>query len=265
MDMAEQAALVGRPERRAAPELPDPADVVEQRRGEQQVGAQPRVQLRGLARQRRHADRVLEQAARVGVVRLGGRQLPQRRRISASPRSRATTAARPGCETSPRGTRESRRARRRRGASAARGRPDRRRPPRPSGSRAAAGRRSSRRARARARRRPRQSARRAARRRSRSGPRSVRSGRRARAQVGRALPRRPPLLAGDRVDALDRAVGGQLGDRAHGTESRPQAVGTLAAMAVVKPFRALRYDEAVAGAARDARRAALRRDLARAA
>ena len=66
-------------------------------------------------------------------------------------------------------------------------------------------------------------------------------------QVRRALPRRPPLLAGDGVDAFDRAVGGQLGDGAHETESRPQAVGTLAAMAVVKPFRALRYDEAVAG------------------
>ena len=36
-------------------------------------------------------------------------------------------------------------------------------------------------------------------------------------------------------------------------------------MAVVKPFRALRYDEAQAGPLEDARRAALRRDLARAA
>jgi hypothetical protein len=34
-------------------------------------------------------------------------------------------------------------------------------------------------------------------------------------QVGRALPGRPPLLAGDRIDALDGPVGGQLGDGAH--------------------------------------------------
>ena len=42
-------------------------------------------------------------------------------------------------------------------------------------------------------------------------------------EVGRALPGRPPLLARDGVDALDRAVGGELGDRAHERESRAQA------------------------------------------
>ena len=78
MDVAEQPALLGRPEGRAAPELADASDVVQERRGEQQIGAEPRVELRRLARQRRDADGVLEQAARVGVMRLGGGQLPQR-------------------------------------------------------------------------------------------------------------------------------------------------------------------------------------------
>ena len=66
-------------------------------------------------------------------------------------------------------------------------------------------------------------------------------------EVRRALPRRPPLLSRDGVDALDRAVGSELGDGAHAVSLGRGRVGTLPAMAVVKPFRALRYDEAVAG------------------
>ena len=188
VDVAEQAALLGRPEGRAAAQLADAPDVVQQRRGEQQIGAQPRVELRGLARQRRDADRVLEQAARVGVMRLGGRQLPQRLPDLAvaeeAPDDRSQAGMR---QLRRRGTRGSRPARRRRGASAARGRPDPRRRPRPSGSRAGAGCRSSRRGRARARRRPRRSGRPAARRPSRSAPRSGRSSRPARAS-GTARP-----------------------------------------------------------------------------
>ena len=44
------------------------AEVVEQRRGQQQVLVQALVQRARLDRERRHGDRVLEQAAEVGVV-----------------------------------------------------------------------------------------------------------------------------------------------------------------------------------------------------
>ena len=157
------------------------ADVVHERRCQQQVAAQPRVQLRRLAAERRDADGVLEQAAGVRVVAVG------RGRVGASSGASASTArtvaARPGCETS--ATRNSRKpcsssvSRRAVGCQRRR---DRRRPPRASGRRAAAGRGTARRGRARARRRPRRSGRRAARRRSRRAPRSCPSGRRARAR-----------------------------------------------------------------------------------
>ena len=78
MDVAEQPPLLGRPEGRTAAQLADASDVVQKRRGEQEIGAEPGVELRRLARQRRDADGVLEQPARVGMVCLGGRQLPQR-------------------------------------------------------------------------------------------------------------------------------------------------------------------------------------------
>ena len=54
------------------------ADVVQERRREEQVGAQPRMELAQLAADRRDADRVLEQAARVVVVPVGrGRERAQ--------------------------------------------------------------------------------------------------------------------------------------------------------------------------------------------
>jgi hypothetical protein len=65
MNVAEQPALVGESERRPTVELPGAADVVQQRGGEQQVDAQPWMQLSCLAAERRHPDRVLEEAARV--------------------------------------------------------------------------------------------------------------------------------------------------------------------------------------------------------
>ena len=49
-------------------ELAGLADVVEERRRHQQVGVEPRMELAELADQRPHGDRVLEQAAEVGVV-----------------------------------------------------------------------------------------------------------------------------------------------------------------------------------------------------
>src|SRR5918996_3228492 len=81
MDVSQQATLLGRPERGAAAELANTTEVVKQCRGEQEVGAQARMELRGLATQRRHADRVLEEATRVAVVPVGAgcRERPQGR------------------------------------------------------------------------------------------------------------------------------------------------------------------------------------------
>src|SRR6476646_3956749 len=72
MDVAEQAALFRRFEDRSARQLSGAADVVEERRREKQVGAQPRMELRPLAADRRDADRVLEQSARIAVVAFDG-------------------------------------------------------------------------------------------------------------------------------------------------------------------------------------------------
>ena len=53
-------------------ELERAPDVVDERGGEHQLGAQPRMELRRLAAERRDADGVLEQPARVGVVVVDG-------------------------------------------------------------------------------------------------------------------------------------------------------------------------------------------------
>ena len=68
VDVAEQPSLGGLGERRGRPSSLRPADVVEQRRGAEQVGSETRVELAELAADRRHPDRVLEQAARVDVM-----------------------------------------------------------------------------------------------------------------------------------------------------------------------------------------------------
>ena len=74
MHVAEQAALLGRPEGRRTAQLAHAAQVVQERRGEQQVGAEARVELRGLAGEGRDADGVLEQAAGIRVMRLRRRE-----------------------------------------------------------------------------------------------------------------------------------------------------------------------------------------------
>ena len=76
MDVAQQPALVCRSERRARTELADPADVVQKRSGEHDVVTQSGMELRRLPAERRHADGVLEEATRVAVmpVRGGGGQ-----------------------------------------------------------------------------------------------------------------------------------------------------------------------------------------------
>ena len=73
VDVAEQATLGGGCEPGRGAELDRSPCVVDERRGEEKVGAQARVELRDLAADRRHADRVLEQPARVRVVGVGGR------------------------------------------------------------------------------------------------------------------------------------------------------------------------------------------------
>ena len=77
LDVAEQRALGRRTERRAASELAHPSDVVEQGGGEEEVGAEPLVELRRLAAERRDPDRVLQQPAGIPVVAVrarGGQQ-----------------------------------------------------------------------------------------------------------------------------------------------------------------------------------------------
>ena len=60
VDVTEQPALLGTAERGPALELERPAQVVEQRSRKHQIGAQTRMQLRGLAAQGRYPDGVLE-------------------------------------------------------------------------------------------------------------------------------------------------------------------------------------------------------------
>ena len=73
VDVTEQAAFLGLPERRAAGELSSSADVVEERRGEEEIGAQARMELRRLTTQCCDSDRVLEEAARVAVMSVPSR------------------------------------------------------------------------------------------------------------------------------------------------------------------------------------------------
>ena len=79
MHVAEEPALLGRPERRATTELADAPDVVQERGGQQEVVTEPGMQLCGLAAERRDSDRVLEQAAGVAVVPVcpGRRKRPE--------------------------------------------------------------------------------------------------------------------------------------------------------------------------------------------
>ena len=65
-------------------------------------------------------------------------------------------------------------------------------------------------------------------------------------EVARAVPRPQPLLARDRVDPFHGPVFLELCDGGHRREFRME-VGTVSSVAVVRPFRALRYDPAVAG------------------
>ena len=63
-------------------------------------------------------------------------------------------------------------------------------------------------------------------------------------EVRRAGASAPPLLLRHREHALDGPVLGELGDRGHVASLWRKRVGTLAAMADVQPFRAVRYSGA---------------------
>jgi hypothetical protein len=80
MHVAEELSLVRRQEERAAVELEKAADVVEKRGGHDQVASQALVELGDVAADGRDGNRMFEEAAGVGVmrVRCGGHH-PQAR------------------------------------------------------------------------------------------------------------------------------------------------------------------------------------------
>ena len=233
--MAEQASLLRRRERRArAPSSSVRPTSWSSAAASSRSAAQPRMELRGLAADRRDADRVLEQAARVAVVAVGGRgQLAQRRRGAARRRRSGRRAvARPGCAISP--ARNSRKpssssaSRRSAGASAA-----------GSVSAAVSSERTSSWSRSR-KRSTRPSTRTASPSAKRASSSSTSCQTRASmrplgstsssARYGAPAARPQPALARDRVDALDDPVLGEVGDgRSRGRSLGPSAGWYVAA------------------------------------
>lgn len=74
VDVSEQAPLVRLGEERTEVEFPNSADVVQERRRDEQVAPQPWVHGGGVPAESRHGDRVLEQPSRVAVVAVGRRR-----------------------------------------------------------------------------------------------------------------------------------------------------------------------------------------------
>ena len=69
--MSEEPTLLRLTKRGAGSELVDAADIVEERRGEQEIVSEARMKLRSLATQGRDADRVFEQPSRIAVMPVG--------------------------------------------------------------------------------------------------------------------------------------------------------------------------------------------------
>ena len=183
--MPEQPSLGRLGVRRGRPELLRPADVVEQRRGAEQIAAQTRMELGELAADRRHADRVLEQAARVRVVPVDRRrELSERLPNRLVSDDRAHGRLQPGVgDLAGEEVEEALELVEHRAGRSAPARPDPSPPPaRSSGRRAAACSGTARPARERGRRRLPQNVRPGGRRRARREPRCARSGPRARAR-----------------------------------------------------------------------------------
>ena len=93
VDVAEQPPLLGRRERRRrAPSSSVRPTSWTSAAASEQVAAQPRMELRRLAAERRHADGVLEQAAGVGVVVVRRRRERARGRVAEHARDRRRAA-----------------------------------------------------------------------------------------------------------------------------------------------------------------------------
>jgi Protein of unknown function (DUF1015) len=243
MDVAEQAPLLGRREHGRPAQLTGTADVVDESSGEQQVGAQARMDLGELAAERADADRVLQQAAGVGVVTVRRCRIRAERRVGERARddraqpfvvylaAEELEEALELVRVAPQAGGQSR-------GIDVRGRLecphlDLELVPEPLDAA--------------------EHANRVARIEATVEQVDVVPDTRAdpaarvdelEREIARAVACPQPLLARHGVDALDGAVLLQLRDGGHGREFR---IGTVSAVAVVRPFRALRYDPAVAG------------------
>jgi len=248
--MTEQLSLGRLRERRSRDELGRPPHVVQDRRGEEQIGTQSRMELRGLAAECGDADRVLEQATRVAVVPVRcGRQGPEQ-----PPQLGVGEKAGHRCVETRVGDflrEEFEEAVELVGVAAKRGRKRHRigvggelegphvdlqavaEPLHPA-----------------------ENAHRVTLREPRfeqlhvvpdAGFDAAAGVDELERQVRRAAARPQPPLPRDRVDALDDPFLRQLGDRTHGSSLGPRTDARFRRMADIKAFRALRYDEAKAG------------------
>ncbi len=248
--MPEQPALLGRPERRSATELERPSRIVEERRGDEQVAAEPGMNLRGLAAERRDGDGVLEEAAGVDVVCLrASGQLAEPRPEwlvrEESPDECLQTGvgdlAGEKFEEAVQLVGVPAHRRRQLGGVLTLGVLDRANvelepvaelvdpAEHPDGVALAE---------------PRVEELDVVPHACLDLPASVDE---LEGEVVGARLRPPPLLPGNRVGALDDTVLGEVGDRAHGPSLGRKQDGTVPPVAVVKPIRAVRYDESVAG------------------
>jgi Protein of unknown function (DUF1015) len=249
MHVAEQPTFVRLPERRPGRELRDPADVVQQRGREQQVGAQPRMELGRLSTDSRDADRVLEQPARIGVMRLRGREAAERPAHDVVSKEPSDHVTQPGMRDL--AGQEFEEAVQLVGVA-----PE---------CRGEGGRVGVRRGLERAHidlepvaelLHPSEHAHRVPLREAGVEQLDVVPDTcidppawidELECEVGGAVARPEPLLAGDRVNAFDDPLFRQLRDRAHGASLGPEPAARVSPMAEVRPFRAERYDQAAVG------------------
>ena len=82
VDMAKELPLLGRRKDRWRPQLARPADIVDERGRDEQVGPKPWVDLAELATERCDAHGVLEQATGVRVVSVGSGGIRMERRLA---------------------------------------------------------------------------------------------------------------------------------------------------------------------------------------
>ncbi len=250
VDVPEQPALVRGTEHGPRPQLERPAEVVEDRRRNEEIAAEARVQLRRLAADRRDRHRVLEQSTRVGVMELEARreraqagaklwipyELPHR-----GAQARVRDLAGEEVEETVELVRVAAHCRRQslgiRGGSGLE-RPDLEleaiaealhppeHPDRVSLAEAPVEEIDVV---------------------PHAGFDATARVDELESEVGRTAARAELLLPCDRVDALDDPILRELGNRPHEASLGPATAGSVAAVAEVAPFRAVRYDEATAG------------------